>query len=199
MRFWNKFKKFTVPVEVDCFFKPGEPIGPFHTYPVPGHCSTDTLLIHHEADFTLTGDHILETISPNPLLRRPAPGEERVKSLVEYEQSLHQSLERDLGRCYPGHGTPFENHRPIIDRILALHDRKKQESLALISEEGISPYALARQLFPKSPPMQLFLCLSIALGQLEVMQAEGLVRCEEGETMQFFATKSTSTTENNTE
>jgi len=178
MSLWDAYRHLAAPFTVDHVFEDGGAVGPFTTYFVPGHSATDTLLVHRADHYSLTGDHILENINPNPLIRRPEPGQARPKSLVEYQQSLRHSRALELGRCFPAHGIPFVDHRRVIDRILAQHERKIDRIPHDLGDAGITPYALATHLYPRMRRPDLYLCLSLATGQLEVLEDRGLMRSE---------------------
>ena len=111
---------------LDCTLEDGTLFDGFRVVHVPGHSPTDTLFVHETGGFSITGDHILEGTVPNPILRRPSPGQARGKSLVQFEESLRRSRTLELGWSFPGHGTPFSGHRPLVDRILSTHEKRNQ-------------------------------------------------------------------------
>ena len=147
----------------------------FRVVHVPGHSPTDTLFVQESAGFTITGDHVLEHITPNPLIRRPAPGEEGVKCLVQFEESLRRCRARDLGWCFPGHGKPFADHRAAVDRTLARHEERDRRIRAWLPGIGATPYETARHLYPRMGTDDLFLCISVAVGHLELLESQGLL------------------------
>lgn len=154
----------------------GARIGPFSAYYVPGHSATDILFLHEEHGYSIAGDHILAAFNPNPLLRRPSPGKPREKALVEYQRSLHRSRTLPLGLCLPGHGDPIPNPIEIIDGIFESHAKRNEKILANLPPEGITPYDTLRLLYPRIPAKNLYLGLSVAVGQLEVLEHEGRLR-----------------------
>ena len=174
MRLLSVFRTFSEPYHVDHVFPDEARVGPFTIYHVPGHSVTDTLLINESDGYTIVGDHILETINPNPLIHRPEkPGLPRPKSLVTYQRSLHRTRELDLGRCLPGHGQPFDDHRRIVDGILAKHDRRAGRVRKHLRPEGTTPYTLATEMYRDLGPENLYLILSVAVGHLEVLEEAG--------------------------
>lgn len=175
MLLWDAYKDMIDRFEIDHDLPDGARVDGFTTYHVPGHSATDTIFVHEEG-FSVTGDHILETMNPNPLLRRPNPGEQRAPALVEFRASLRRSRELPLGRVYPGHGKPIEDPVRVIDGLLAQHERKNERIMGLLPHDGITPYALARELYPQLEMPHLYLGLSVAVGQLEVLADEGRVR-----------------------
>ncbi len=154
----------------------------FRVVHVPGHSPTDTLFVHETDGFSITGDHILEHITPNPIMRRPPPGQDRIKSLVQYEESLVRCRAVELGWCFPGHGKPFADHRHVVDRILSRHQDRNRRILAWPPGTGATPYETARHLYPRMGVEVLFFCVSVALGQLELLESQGMLTssAEEG-------------------
>lgn len=175
MLLWDAYKHMIDRFEVDRTLPDASHIDGFDVYHVPGHSSTDTLFVHQADGFSIAGDHILASINPNPLLRRPNPGQARGQALVEYRHSLQRSLTLPLGCCYPGHGAPIDNPVEVIEGLLAQHDRRNERILTLIPEAGVTPYELARMLYPELEMPHLYLGLSVAVGQLEVLVEQGLV------------------------
>ncbi len=185
--FMADFRKLSEPYHIDTVYEDGGDAAPFTTYFVPGHSVTDTLLVNHDGGYTITGDHLLENINPNPLIHRPArPDMPRMKSLVAYQRSLRRARALELGLCYPGHGAPFADHRRVIDGILAKHARREARVLRLIAPEGVTPYTVARQLYPDMPPESLYLVLSVALGHLEVLEEKGRLCSEHRNGVMIF-------------
>lgn len=178
MLLWDAYKHLIDHFDIDHTLPDGAHLDGFDVYHVPGHSSTDTLFVHRAGGFSIAGDHILESINPNPLLRRPNPGHTRGKALVEYRESLRRSRALPLGRVYPGHGAPIEDGVPVIDKLLAQHDRRNERIMAQLTPEGTTAYTLARQLYPDLEMPHLYLGLSVAAGQLEVLELDGKVKLE---------------------
>ncbi|MEA2442322.1 MAG: hypothetical protein QOH76_3746 [Thermoleophilaceae bacterium] len=146
----------------------------------PGHSATDTVFHDRERRLLIAGDHLLATISSNPLISRAStPGEERRRSLIEYIESLRQTREMDLALVLPGHGDPIEDHRELIDRRLALHARRADKIHALLAERPRTAHGIAQALWGNIAVTQAFLTLSEVLGHTDVLLAEGRVAEDE--------------------
>lgn len=186
MQLWNSFRDLLDPFTINHTIEDGGQVGPFNAYYVPGHSATDTLLVNTVDGYTIAGDHILETFNPNPLLRRPRPGEPRVKALVEYRASLLRSQSLELGRCFPGHGDAFDDPDRVIKGILDIHDERSAKILEIITPDGMTPFELIKVFFPTIPVKHLYLGLSVAVGQLELLEVEGKLRAEHVGGVQYF-------------
>lgn len=174
LQLWGRFRDFAAPYRVDRHFEDGALVGAFTPYFVPGHSATDTLLANHGSGYSITGDHILEGINPNPLLRRATSGKPRPRSLVEYQASLRRSRVLPLGRCYPSHGAVIHDPVPVIDRLLAYQDKRERRVLEQMPRQGCTPYELSLRLYPKQTLQNFYLCLSVAAGHLELLEEKGL-------------------------
>jgi glyoxylase-like metal-dependent hydrolase (beta-lactamase superfamily II) len=147
----------------------------------PGHSATDTVFLDASRGLLIGGDHLLATISSNPLISRPAPGtgETRRRALIEYLDSLRLTREMDVELVLPGHGDPITDHRALIDRRLQLHARRADKIHALIAERPRSAHEVAQALWGNIAVTQAFLTLSEVLGHTDILLAEGRVAEQE--------------------
>jgi glyoxylase-like metal-dependent hydrolase (beta-lactamase superfamily II) len=145
----------------------------------PGHSPTDTVFLDRARRILIGGDHLLATISSNPLISRPLDGSDRRRALIEYVESLRLTREMDVALVLPGHGDPISDHRELIDRRLALHARRADKIHDLIAERPRSAHDIAQALWGNIAVTQAFLTLSEVLGHTDILLAEGRVAEEE--------------------
>jgi glyoxylase-like metal-dependent hydrolase (beta-lactamase superfamily II) len=123
-----------------------------------------------------SADHLLQKISPNPLIELGPDGEEGAwRPLVAYLESLARVRALDVALVLPGHGAPFGAHREIIDglvRFYGIRQAKIREQLAAAPRTG---YEVTRALFPAVRAQDLFLALSEAIANVEVLETRGEV------------------------
>jgi glyoxylase-like metal-dependent hydrolase (beta-lactamase superfamily II) len=141
----------------------------------PGHSPTDTVFLDAERGILIGGDHLLATISSNPLISRP-PGR---KALIEYMDSLGQTRAMDLDVVLPGHGDPVDDHRALIDARMRLHGRRADKIHGLIAERPRSAYEVAQAMWGNVAVTQAFLTLSEVLGHTDVLIRDGRVAEEQ--------------------
>jgi glyoxylase-like metal-dependent hydrolase (beta-lactamase superfamily II) len=139
----------------------------------PGHSPTDTVFLDGERRLLIGGDHLLGTISSNPLISRPREGGDRRRALIEYIDSLRHTREMDVALVLPGHGDPIADHRDLIDRRLTLHARRADKIQALIADRPRSAHDIAQALWGNIAVTQAFLTLSEVLGHTDILLAEG--------------------------
>lgn len=174
---WRDDRQYGAPADIRHTIADGAALFGYTAHYVPGHSASDILLVAEDGGHSITGDHLLKTINPNPLLRIPPPGETRARSLVELRQSLNETARRELGLALPGHGEFIRDHRGIIARLQARYDRKGADVLSLLRERPRTPFEVSKTMFPKLEDKHLFLGLSVALGHLEMLEDEGRAAC----------------------
>jgi glyoxylase-like metal-dependent hydrolase (beta-lactamase superfamily II) len=157
----------------------------------PGH--TPGLVVLHDAEhrLLLSNDHLLERISPNPLIDlgpEDRPG--WFRPLVAYERSIRAVRDLEIDAVLPGHGPPFAGHRRVIDSLLGFQGRRQARLRALVGERPRTPWELSRVLFPHAGATELFLTLSETIANLEALEARGeVVRDGDGEPWRYRAAR----------
>jgi glyoxylase-like metal-dependent hydrolase (beta-lactamase superfamily II) len=147
----------------------------------PGH--TPGLVALHEPrlGLLLAADHLLERISPNPLIELGPTGEDGwFRPLVTYLESLALTRALPLELVLPGHGAPFGGHRAVIDGLTAFYLRRQARLVAALAGGPRTGWQLCQSLFPAARPAEAFLTMSETVANLEVLQARGEVVREAG-------------------
>ena len=179
MQFRSVFNVLGDTFKIDHALADGETAGGLEAHYVPGHSASDTLFYCPSRRAAFTGDHVLKGISPNPLLRRASRDSmTRARSLVEYQRSLRFTRSLDIDTCYPGHGSPFGEHRAVIDGLLERHERRTRDVRRLLAEKPMTPYEIVMRIFPRITSHSLHFALSVAIGHLDVLDERGEARME---------------------
>jgi glyoxylase-like metal-dependent hydrolase (beta-lactamase superfamily II) len=142
----------------------------------PGHSPTDTVFLDPERRMLIAADHLLGHISSNPLISRPIDGGERPQSLVMYLDSLAKTREMDVDLVLTGHGDPVTDHRDLIDRRFAFHERRAERIYRLIAERPRTAYEVAQTLWGNVAVTQAYLALSEVIGHVDILRNAGRVR-----------------------
>jgi glyoxylase-like metal-dependent hydrolase (beta-lactamase superfamily II) len=143
---------------------------------MPGH--TPGLLVAHDRErrILLSDDHLLERISPNPLIDLGPEGREGwFRPLLAYLESLERTRRLEVDLVLPGHGPPFSGHRRVIDGLLRFHGERQARIREVLSGGPRPAWEVARALFPASAPGEAFLVVSEVVANLEVLEARGEV------------------------
>jgi len=148
---------------------------------LPGHTPGLVCLWAAEERVLFSDDHLLERVSPNPLLDLEGKAEPEHKALCAYLRSTERVRELPVSVVAPGHGEPFTGHAEVIDRLLHFYERRQALLLDLLREGAATPAELAPRVFPRAKPTQLYLVLSEVMGNLEVLEERGKIHRQERE------------------
>lgn len=155
----------------------------------PGHSPSDTVFWDAERQILIAADHLLPSISSNPLLARPLDGSpKRPQALVTYIESLRKTREMPAEIVLPGHGEPITDHVELIDSRFAGYDRRKEKIYRLVAERPRNAYELAQALWGNVAVTQAFLTLSEVIGHADLLVNEGRVReADDGAVIRYEA------------
>jgi glyoxylase-like metal-dependent hydrolase (beta-lactamase superfamily II) len=145
---------------------------------MPGHTPGLLCLYDREHRLVLSDDHLLEHVSPNPLIELGPDGEEGWRPLVAYVESIGRLRELEVDLVLPGHATPFGEHRGVIDRLLGFYGKRQQRIRDELGKGPLTGWEVTTRLFPRAPASAMFLTASEALANLEVLEARGEVSRE---------------------
>ncbi len=146
----------------------------------PGHSAGMVNLLDLSSRTLFSGDNILKHISPVPLLNFPRnPSEPRAHSLADYLATLQRLKTLSVGAVLPGHGEPIENPRDVIEGIMLHHKARKEKVLRFLDGSPKTAFEVCGHLFPDVDPYQVYLGMSEAVGHLDLLETEGIVKAEE--------------------
>jgi glyoxylase-like metal-dependent hydrolase (beta-lactamase superfamily II) len=139
----------------------------------PGHSPGHICLYSPEHRYLISGDHILQFITPNIGWHPDAD------MLAEYLASLEKLHPFEIDLVLPSHGAPFRGHRERIRETAAHHDQRCGEILGHISREPMTAFAIVQRVWPHglTPFHQHFAVFEI-LAHLEFMQRRGRVEAQ---------------------
>lgn len=145
----------------------------FRVLHTPGHTQGSTCFLLGEKLFT--GDHLLRMYTPNV----GATDVTAEKLLGRFLQSLEKILalpNAENLEIYPGHGRPWTNPRPRIEKIFK-HHRERTERILKILSDGQAHTALeiAQKLFGPMKEYHILLGAGEVYAHLEELEREGRV------------------------
>ncbi len=164
--------------------EPGEVIhGKYVTLEVlhmPGHTPGLCCLYDRRRRLFLAADHLLEKVSPNPIIELGPNGEEgHFAPLAAYLRSIHDLAALEVELVLPGHGPPFGDHRRVIEGLLAFYARRQARILEALAKGPLTCHEVTQALFPWARPGDLFLVISETVANLEVLEARRAVSREQ--------------------
>jgi glyoxylase-like metal-dependent hydrolase (beta-lactamase superfamily II) len=154
---------------------------------MPGHTPGLCCLYERNHRLLFSADHLLEHVSPNPLIELGLEGEPAsFKPLVSYFESLDRVRALAIDLVLPGHAAPFSACLEVIDSLSAFYDRRQAKLLQALERGPLTVYEATRELFPPTRTFELFLMLSETLGNLELLEYRGAIEREtDGEFIRF--------------
>ena len=162
----------------DVLFSGGEYIptalGPLEVVWTSGHSPGHACLYSAAHKVLLSGDQILENITPNVAWH---PGRDM---LGEYLDSLRRLANYDIDLILPSHGEPFTGHRDWIEQTIGHHRERCDEILGLIEKGPRTAHSLVGDMWRKKlSPINHHFAVFEVLAHLEHMQRQGRVRNRE--------------------
>ncbi len=143
---------------------------------MPGHTPGLVCLQDADSRLFLASDHLLEKVSPNPIIELGPNGEDGFfRPLVAYLESIRRTRALDIGLVLPGHGEPFSGHRNVIDRLLEFYAKRQARIVEALRAGATTAFEVARALFPSARPGETFLTISETIANIEVLEAGGAV------------------------
>ncbi len=143
---------------------------------MPGHTPGLLCLWDAAHGIFFSADHLLEKVSPNPIIELGPNGEEgSFYPLLRYLESLARLRALPVELVLPGHGPAFGEHRAVIDGLLGFYEKRQARILELLAEGPRTGYEITQSLFPRTRAGDLFLTVSEAIANVEVLEARGEV------------------------
>ncbi|MGH2404717.1 MAG: MBL fold metallo-hydrolase [bacterium] len=153
----------------------------------PGHAQGHVCL--RDGDAMISGDLLLEEISPNPVIEFDVDGR-RLPTLPSYLRSLHRVAALEPAIAYPGHGEPLTDPGARIREILRHHHDRKEHLARMLAGRTWTLRELTADWYPDLDLFNLFLGLSEIVGHLDLLADEGRVNTERRDGVLRYTTAS---------
>ncbi len=181
----DMFSRFTVRApdeELEDGHRIGVGRGEFRVVWTPGHTGGHICLYDPQRRVFLSGDHVLDPISPNVSLNRENLG----NPLGDYLESLRKVGRLGADLVLPAHGEPFRGLSRRVDELLAHHDEREQEVLEALAHgprnghqvAAVLPWTRRRTPLGALALSQQRMALTETLAHLEELRSRGLARRE---------------------
>lgn len=162
----------------------------FRCVETPGHTRGHLCLYESEKKIFISGDHILEDISPNIQL-----WSDEWNPLREYLLSLDKVFKLDIELVLPGHRRIFRDCRRRIEELKLHHERRFDEIISILRRGSGDAFQVASQmswdiiydswdLFPSS---QKWFATGEVIAHLKYLEEGGVIRKEEREQRRLFS------------
>jgi glyoxylase-like metal-dependent hydrolase (beta-lactamase superfamily II) len=150
----------------------------FRCVETPGHTPGHTCLYEPSARIFFSGDHVLDSITPN-ITGWGAESD----PLRDFLTSLEKVAAYDIRVILPGHRNPISDHRRRIQELKEHHTVRTQEVARILLHEGQTAYQVASQMtwdisyehWKDFPIPQQWFATGEALAHLLYLEREGKV------------------------
>lgn len=151
----------------------------------PGHSPAHVSLFHSTLGIFLSGDTLLERITPFIGVEYDVP---RANPLGDYLSTLRSLADLPAGMTVlPGHGRPFLGAAERAKALLTHHQERLAEFRSLIAGGSVREYAMA--VFPRAMNGQhTRLALAETLAHLNYLAEEGLISETSAQPLRFSKT-----------
>jgi len=151
--------------------------GLFQVLWTPGHSPGHICLYNESAKLLISGDHILENITPNVAWHPDAD------TLGDFLTSLEGLRPLEIDIILPSHGAPFTGHGQWIANTIEHHGERCNEMLRLVTNAPRSANTLVTEMWRKElSPINHHFAVFEVLAHLEHMQRQGRVQSRRRET-----------------
>ena len=155
-------------------------VGSLRAVHTPGHTPGSCCLFREANRTLLTGDTILKSIKPNPILSAdPVDRTRRFPSLREYLASVARIRQLNPTLLLTAHGDVIDDYAEHYHRLTRLIDERRTRIIRMVPEEGISAWEMSRLVFPRIDESQRFLAVSETVANLDLAVTEGLIQCDD--------------------
>jgi glyoxylase-like metal-dependent hydrolase (beta-lactamase superfamily II) len=159
----------------------------WRVYHTPGHAGDLICLYEPNEHILLASDHLILTISSNPLVEPPeVEGEPRPHRLPQYIHHLQRIAALDIRVAYSGHGEPVSDVAGLVAERVALHRKRADHILSFFNGDAYHLWDVTEKLFGHIALHEKFLAISEALGHLDLLEDEGKLARETRDGTQFW-------------
>ena len=150
----------------------------FRCVETPGHTKGHTCLYEPSKKILISGDHILNDITPNIQC-----WSDLENSLEDYLASLDKVYDLEVDLVLPGHRDLFRNHKQRIEELKLHHLKRVDEIILILSKGSRSAFQVASEMtwdinhasWDQFPVAQKWFATGEAIAHLRYLEEKGLV------------------------
>jgi glyoxylase-like metal-dependent hydrolase (beta-lactamase superfamily II) len=153
----------------------------------PGHTPGSCCLFRESNRLLLSGDTILKTITPNPILNvDPINPTRRFPSLGEYLVSLARIRSLAPTLLKTSHGDDVTDYEEHFHRLVRHIQNRQSKVIGLVPKQGITAWEISQALFPKVDNINRFLAVSESVANLDLAVADGKLGMEKRDEIEVY-------------
>ena len=154
----------------------------------PGHTPGSCCLLRESNRLMLTGDTILKTITPNPILNPdPIDPMRRFPSLGEYLVSLARIRSLAPTLLKTSHGDDVTDYEEHFGRLVRHIHQRQSKVVGTVPKQGITAWEMSKLIFPSADKLNRFLAVSEAVANLDLAVADGKLHMKRDGEVDIYA------------
>ena len=154
----------------------------------PGHTPGSCCFLRESNRLMLTGDTILKTITPNPVLNvDPIDQSRRFPSLGEYLVSLAHIRSLAPTLLLTSHGDEVTDYEEHFYRLLRHITQRQTKIINSVPKNGITAWEMSQLIFPGAESINRFLAVSEVIAHLDLAVADGKLEIDRQEEIDVFS------------
>lgn len=163
----------------------------FQVIETPGHAQSHISLFRESDGVMIGGDHLLDKISPNPILEPPISQDVyRPEPLNQYNSSLRKWLELPISLTLSGHGDDISDTHELIRHNFARQHGRAMQVKQMLEVKPQTGFEICKQLFPRVYERELGLTISETVGQLDYLELLGEIKKEDQNGIYMYSVNS---------
>lgn len=148
--------------------KEADEIFGFRVLEVPGHSPDHIAFFHEQSRTMMVGDHMIQHMSSNALVDMDE-NDERLLSLVIYEESLKRLQKMSIDVAYSGHGEVITDPQQLLIKKLRRIEDKGKLILQLL-QDAKTPAEVAQEIYKEKYETQFPLVMSEIIGHIDRLE-----------------------------
>lgn len=168
--------------ELTGFLKEGDELPALPGWQVietPGHAQSHLAFYQEKTGILLAGDHLLKTVSSNPLIEPPMQeGNKRARSLLQYHHSLKKLMNINIELALTGHGNNIKAVNPLIERRFERQHERAMLVLSMLQKTPMTVFDVCVLLFPEAYKQETGFTLSETVGQFDYLVERGHIKID---------------------
>ena len=153
--------------------------GSWQVIHTPGHTPGSCCFLRESNRLLLTGDTVLKSITPNPVLNAdPIDPTRRFPALGEYLVSLARIRSLAPTLLKTSHGGDVTDYEEHFHRSVRHIQERQAKVISLVPKSGLTSWEMSNLMFPKTDTINRFLAISEAIAHLDLAVAEGKLSME---------------------
>lgn len=171
------YTEYQEPLSVDRIMHDGDSVdvrAELTAVYTPGHAPGSVCFVDPSDAIEFTGDHVIQHITPNPLLTlAPGTEDERTRSLPTYLDSLREIRATEAEVGHSGHGDRISDVDTRAQETLDHHQFRTERIANLLKDKGpMTAFDTMEELFPDLPTTEIFTGMSEVIGHLDRLEDE---------------------------